>query len=97
MTQTLSNELLDGQRKLLAIAVSGANSKAPSLLSQLSNGPLGSLHEKVCCFYFFGYFSLLAVLSIKFNFFLSIAISSDKRLFCFSLSFPLTRPKSYLD
>ncbi|KAG6405219.1 hypothetical protein SASPL_132805 [Salvia splendens] len=47
MTQTLSNELLDGQRKLLAIAVSGANSKAPSLLSQLSNGPLGSLHEKV--------------------------------------------------
>ncbi|XP_047938142.1 enhancer of mRNA-decapping protein 4-like [Salvia hispanica] len=47
MTQTLSNELLDGQRKLLAIAVSGANSKAPSLLSQLSNGPLGSLHEKL--------------------------------------------------
>ncbi|XP_047939365.1 enhancer of mRNA-decapping protein 4-like [Salvia hispanica] len=47
MTQTLSNELLDGQRKLLAIAVSGANSKAPNLLSQLSNGPLGSLHEKL--------------------------------------------------
>lgn len=53
MTQTLSNELLDGQRKLLAIAVSGANSKAPNLLSQLSNGPLGALHEKVCCFFFF--------------------------------------------
>lgn len=54
MTQTLSNELLDGQRKLLAIAVSGANSKAPNLLmSQLSNGPLGGLHEKVCCFLFF--------------------------------------------
>ncbi|XP_057765385.1 enhancer of mRNA-decapping protein 4-like [Salvia miltiorrhiza] len=47
MTQTLSNELLDGQRKLLAIAVSGANSKAPNLLSQLSNGPLGALHEKL--------------------------------------------------
>ncbi|KAG6411686.1 hypothetical protein SASPL_129770 [Salvia splendens] len=47
MTQTLSNELLDGQRKLLAIAVSGANSKAPNLLNQLSNGPLGSLHEKL--------------------------------------------------
>ncbi|KAH6786231.1 Transducin/WD40 repeat-like superfamily protein [Perilla frutescens var. hirtella] len=48
VTQTMSNELLDGQRKLLAIAVSGANSKAPNLLmSQLSNGPLGALHEKL--------------------------------------------------
>ncbi|KAH6768134.1 hypothetical protein C2S51_013470 [Perilla frutescens var. frutescens] len=48
VTQTMSNELLDGQRKLLAIAVSGANSKAPNLLmSQLSNGHLGALHEKV--------------------------------------------------
>lgn len=61
MSQTLSNELLDGQRKLLAIAVSGANSKAPSLLSQLSNGPLGSLHDKVCCFSFFKKNSLLPV------------------------------------
>lgn len=50
MTQTLNNELLDGQRKLLAIAASGASSKAPSLLSQLSNGPLGALHEKVYSF-----------------------------------------------
>lgn len=52
MTQTLNNELLDGQRKLIAIAASGANSKAPNLLSQLSNGPLGVLHEKVCSFLF---------------------------------------------
>ncbi|KAK6124039.1 hypothetical protein DH2020_042219 [Rehmannia glutinosa] len=48
MTQTLGTELLDGQRKLLALAVAGANSKAPNLLiNQLSNGPLGGLHEKL--------------------------------------------------
>ncbi|KAL0362974.1 UNVERIFIED_CONTAM: Enhancer of decapping protein 4 [Sesamum calycinum] len=36
------------QRKLLALAVAGANSKAPNpLISQLSNGPLGGLHEKL--------------------------------------------------
>ncbi|XVF33839.1 hypothetical protein REPUB_Repub18cG0006100 [Reevesia pubescens] len=45
IAQTLSGELADGQRKLLAIA---ANSNAASpLTSQLSNGPLGALHEKV--------------------------------------------------
>ncbi|GFP90969.1 varicose-related protein [Phtheirospermum japonicum] len=44
ITQTLGGELLDGQRKLLALA----DSKAPNLLiSQLSNGPLGLLHEKL--------------------------------------------------
>ncbi|KAI3466380.1 hypothetical protein Pfo_023043 [Paulownia fortunei] len=48
MTQTLSSEILDGQRKLLALAVAGANSKAANpLVSQLSNGPLGGLHEKL--------------------------------------------------
>ncbi|KAL8469574.1 hypothetical protein ACS0TY_032427 [Phlomoides rotata] len=48
VTQTLSNELLDGQRNLLALAVAGANPKAPNtLISQLSNGPLGALHEKM--------------------------------------------------
>ncbi|KAL2523831.1 Enhancer of mRNA-decapping protein 4 [Abeliophyllum distichum] len=48
MTQTLSTELLDGQRKMLALAVAGANSKATNpLISQLSNGPLGGLHEKL--------------------------------------------------
>ncbi|XP_047306458.1 enhancer of mRNA-decapping protein 4-like [Impatiens glandulifera] len=43
MTQTLSNELGDGQRKLMAMAISGANSKGSnSLISQLSsNEPLG--------------------------------------------------------
>lgn len=51
MTQTLNNELLDGQRKLLALAVAGANSKTPNpLISQLSNGPLGGLHEQVRLF-----------------------------------------------
>ncbi|CAI9755055.1 unnamed protein product [Fraxinus pennsylvanica] len=45
---TLSSELLDGQRRLLALAVAGANSEAPNpLVSQLSNGPLGGLHEKL--------------------------------------------------
>ncbi|XP_047341433.1 enhancer of mRNA-decapping protein 4-like [Impatiens glandulifera] len=49
MTQTLSNELGDGQRKLMAMAISGANSKGSnSLVSQLSNnGPLGPLHDKI--------------------------------------------------
>ncbi|KAK4420673.1 Enhancer of decapping protein 4 [Sesamum alatum] len=48
VTQTLSGEILDGQRKLLALAVAGANSKAANpLISQLSNGPLGGLHEKL--------------------------------------------------
>ncbi|XP_051135096.1 enhancer of mRNA-decapping protein 4-like [Andrographis paniculata] len=48
MTQTLSTEVLDGQRKLLALAVAGANSKVSNpLVSQLSNGPLGGLHEKL--------------------------------------------------
>ncbi|KAK4484738.1 hypothetical protein RD792_007331 [Penstemon davidsonii] len=59
MTQTLSSELLDGQRKLLALAASGANSKATNpLISQLSNGPLGGIHEQVsstsCVFEFYG-------------------------------------------
>ncbi|XP_055802123.1 enhancer of mRNA-decapping protein 4-like isoform X2 [Solanum dulcamara] len=46
MTQTLSGELADGQRKLLALAVSGSNSKtANPLVSYVSNGPLP--HEKL--------------------------------------------------
>lgn len=46
MTQTLSGELADGQKKLLTLAVSGANSKLSNpLVSHMSNGPL--LHEKV--------------------------------------------------
>lgn len=48
VTQTLSGELAEGHRKLLALAVAGANSKAANpLVSQLSNGPLGGLHEKL--------------------------------------------------
>ncbi|KAL6567675.1 hypothetical protein OROGR_001343 [Orobanche gracilis] len=48
LTQTLGSELLDGQRKLLAFTVAGASSKAPNLLiSQLNNGSLGGLHEKL--------------------------------------------------
>ncbi|XP_027164532.1 enhancer of mRNA-decapping protein 4-like isoform X1 [Coffea eugenioides] len=48
MTQTLSSELADGHRKLLALAVAGANSKVTNpLVSQLSNGPLAGLHEKL--------------------------------------------------
>ncbi|KAL7217691.1 hypothetical protein ACSBR2_011017 [Camellia fascicularis] len=48
VTQTLSGELADGQRKLLALAVAGANSKAVNpLVTQLSNGPLGGLHDKI--------------------------------------------------
>lgn len=48
ITRTLSGELADGQRKLLAFAAAGANSKAGSpLTTQLSNGPLPGLHEMV--------------------------------------------------
>ena len=49
MTQTLSGELADGQRKLLALAAAGTNSQAVNpLVTQLNNGPLGGLHDKVC-------------------------------------------------
>ncbi|KAF8409801.1 hypothetical protein HHK36_005880 [Tetracentron sinense] len=46
ITQTLTGELADGQRKLIALAAAGANSKAVNpLVTQLSNGPMGGLHE----------------------------------------------------
>ncbi|KAJ8444784.1 hypothetical protein Cgig2_011746 [Carnegiea gigantea] len=48
LAQTLSGELADGQRKLLALAAVGANSKSGNpLVTQLGNGPLAALHEKV--------------------------------------------------
>lgn len=46
ITQTLSGELIEGQRKLLAIATAGAGSNvANPLVTQLSNGPLPGLHD----------------------------------------------------
>ncbi|CAN4117823.1 unnamed protein product [Withania somnifera] len=46
LTQTLSGELADGQKQLLMLAVSGANSKSSNpLVSHMSNGPL--LHERL--------------------------------------------------
>lgn len=46
VTQTLSREVLEGQRKLMALATSRSNSGTLSTLPiQLNNGPL--LHEKV--------------------------------------------------
>ncbi|KAI3496746.1 hypothetical protein L1887_39120 [Cichorium endivia] len=48
MTQTLSGELADGQRKLVALALAGANSEAVNpLITQISNGPIGSFHDKM--------------------------------------------------
>ncbi|KAK9691536.1 hypothetical protein RND81_09G202700 [Saponaria officinalis] len=48
LSKTLSGELADGQRKLLALAAAGANSKTGNqLVPQLSNGPLAGLHETV--------------------------------------------------
>lgn len=48
LAQTLTGELADGQRKLLALAAAGANSKSGNpLATQLGNGPLAALHEKV--------------------------------------------------
>uniref|UniRef100_A0A2P2J640 Uncharacterized protein n=1 Tax=Rhizophora mucronata TaxID=61149 RepID=A0A2P2J640_RHIMU len=45
MTQTLTGELADGQRKLLAIAAAGANPKVGNPSATVSNGPLAGLHE----------------------------------------------------
>ncbi|KAM7251002.1 hypothetical protein ACFE04_022885 [Oxalis oulophora] len=48
VVQTLSGELADGQRKLFAAAAARANqSTVNPLVSQLSNGSLAALHEKV--------------------------------------------------
>jgi len=53
MAQSLSGELAEGQRKLIALATAGANASSMNpLVTQLSNGPLGALHEKVYSFYF---------------------------------------------
>ncbi|KFK38665.1 hypothetical protein AALP_AA3G144100 [Arabis alpina] len=47
-TQTLSRELEEGQRNRLALAAAGANLGGSNpLVTQLSNGPLGALLEKV--------------------------------------------------
>ena len=49
VTQTLSGEVADRQRKLIALAAARGNSSAVNpLVTQLTNGPLGGLHEKVC-------------------------------------------------
>ncbi|KAK4759696.1 hypothetical protein SAY87_022827 [Trapa incisa] len=46
MTQTLSGELAEGQRKLMEMAAAGAGSSiANPLVNQLSNGSLAGLHE----------------------------------------------------
>ncbi|KAL8239152.1 hypothetical protein R6Q59_015719 [Mikania micrantha] len=48
LTRTLSSELADSQRKLVALALSQANTESVKpLLTQLSNGPISSFHEKI--------------------------------------------------
>lgn len=48
VSQSLREDLADGQRKLLALAVAGTNSSGVNPLApQLSNGPLSVLHDKV--------------------------------------------------
>ncbi|KAI3755948.1 hypothetical protein L1987_55758 [Smallanthus sonchifolius] len=48
VTQTLSGELAEGQRKLVALALAGANSESVNpLITQISNGSIGSFHEKI--------------------------------------------------
>ncbi|RXH84621.1 hypothetical protein DVH24_032905 [Malus domestica] len=50
VTQSLSREVADGQRKLIALATARGNSGAVNpLVTQLTNGPLGGLHEKREC------------------------------------------------
>ncbi|KAM0996238.1 hypothetical protein ACFX2I_006236 [Malus domestica] len=47
VTQSLSGEVADGQRKLIALAAARGNSSAVNrVVTQLTNGPLGGLHEK---------------------------------------------------
>ena len=76
MTQTLSGELADGQRKLLALAVAGANSNAVNpLVTQLSNGPLGGLHDKVLFYYFNCWFLFKQGVDLKREFALDLAYS----------------------
>lgn len=54
MTQTLSGELTDVQRKLISLAAAGGNPTVVNpLIPQLSNGPLHVLHDKVFCFLLF--------------------------------------------
>lgn len=50
LTQTLSGELADGQRQLLAMVAAGANSKVGDPSRKLGNGPLPGVHEMVCPF-----------------------------------------------
>uniref|UniRef100_A0A6N2K0X9 Uncharacterized protein n=1 Tax=Salix viminalis TaxID=40686 RepID=A0A6N2K0X9_SALVM len=45
LTQTLSGELADGQRQLLAMVAAGANSKVGDPSRKLGNGPLPGVHE----------------------------------------------------
>ncbi|KAL5981340.1 hypothetical protein ACLOJK_015395 [Asimina triloba] len=46
LTKTLSGELADGQRNLLAFMAAGANQKVMNpMAAQQSNGPLGGIHE----------------------------------------------------
>ncbi|MQL86384.1 hypothetical protein Taro_018907 [Colocasia esculenta] len=47
VTQTLSNELADGQRKLLALAAAGNPKSLDSMATQQNNVPLSGLHEMV--------------------------------------------------
>ncbi|KAB2612453.1 enhancer of mRNA-decapping protein 4-like [Pyrus ussuriensis x Pyrus communis] len=48
MTQTLSGEVADIQRKLIALVAARGNSSVVNpLVTQLTNGPLGGLHEKL--------------------------------------------------
>ncbi|KAI7758320.1 hypothetical protein M8C21_013681, partial [Ambrosia artemisiifolia] len=48
VTQTLSGELAESQRKLVALALAGTNREPVNpLITQISNGPIGSFHEKI--------------------------------------------------
>ncbi|KAL8148784.1 enhancer of mRNA-decapping protein 4-like [Apium graveolens] len=47
VTQTLSSELIDGQRKLLALAVGASSSSADLLVRQQSNGSIGGLRGEI--------------------------------------------------
>ncbi|KAI3804718.1 hypothetical protein L1987_26471 [Smallanthus sonchifolius] len=48
VTQTLSGELAEGQRKLVALALAGANSESVNpLITQISDRSIGGFHDKI--------------------------------------------------
>lgn len=93
MTQTLSGEFAEGQRKLLALASSKATNP---IVSQLSNGPMLQIEKVIFVFLLISIFLLCSKYRIPLNM-SSFVHAKQTRSFGNSLRHPLIQPKSYLD